>query len=52
METDIRKIMDEVAFCAGRLMGLSGTVRYEMPSELRAEIREVAERLDKLWRTE
>lgn len=35
------------AYAAGRVHGLAGTVRYELPDELRAELRHIAEILEK-----
>ena len=32
-------------FCVGRLAGLSGTARYDISDELRAELKEIADRL-------
>lgn len=32
-------------FCVGRLAGLSGTARYDLNDELRAELKEIADRL-------
>lgn len=34
-----------LAWVLGRLDGLAGTVRYDMPDALRAELREIADRL-------
>ena len=35
-------------YCVGRLEGLSGTVRYDINDELRAELKEIAERLSSI----
>ena len=37
--------IDRLFFVLGRLDGLTGTVRYDMPEALRAELRETAQKL-------
>lgn len=39
---DERGYMEIMAYTIGRLQGLAGTVRYEMPTGLRAELRAIA----------
>ena len=36
---------EQLAVVTGRLAGLAGTIRYELPDSLRAELRELAEAL-------
>lgn len=38
---------EKLAFVSGRLMGLSSTVRYNLPDELREELKELAQLLYK-----
>ena len=35
-------------FCVGRIAGLSCTTRYELSDDLRAELKEIAERLSSI----
>ena len=37
-----------IEFCVGRLAGLSGTARYDISNELRAELKEIADRLSSI----
>lgn len=45
MPTTETELRDHLYFIIGRLEGLAGTVRYDMPDALRAEIKECAERI-------
>jgi len=37
---------EDLSWVLGRLQGLAGTVRYDLPDEFIKELREVAERLE------
>ena len=38
--------VEDLMWCLGRLMGLAGTVRFDLPDEFRKELRETLDRLE------
>ena len=46
MATREMTAQDDLWWCAGRLQGLAGTTRYDLPDEFRKELRETADRLE------